>query len=90
MAFGLQIFDSSGNFQLDVGDLTFRYRASYSYTADGTNDVLISAPGAVPGRWFAISMTPNTGFPVVETDQIRIKRAFFGGGIASTVHLFSL
>jgi hypothetical protein len=90
MAFGLQIFDLSGNFQLDVGDLTFRYRASYSYTADGTNDVLISAPGAVPGRWFAITMTVNSGLPVVETNQIRIKRAFFGGGTAATVHLFSL
>lgn len=90
MSAGFQVFDVQGNVMLDSDDLTFRYLTSYNYTSPVNTDLIISAPGMVPNRFFAATMDQAAGFPIVENNQIRVKRAFSGGGGPSTLYVYSI
>lgn len=87
---GFQVLDANGNVFLDGSELTSRYHSKYDFIAPQTTDLLISVPGLVPGKFFVTTLDIQAGFPIIEQDRIRIKRAFGGGGAQSTVYVFTI
>lgn len=86
MAAGLQVWDASGNIILDTSDYTFRFVSSHTFTISGSSDVIVSVSGIAAGTHFA---TTVKGFPVVETNQVRIKPQFNASG-TDTLFVFRI
>jgi hypothetical protein len=87
MAYGIQINDSSGSVILDSDDYTFRYVTSTTFTNNPTTAVVVSVSGIAAGTHFA---TCSTGFPVVETNQVRIHPQFGSGTGTITLYIFRI
>ena len=81
----MQIFDAMGNIVLDGSDMTFRFVGQYSFTTSQTSDVIVSVPGVAAGTHFA---TCDSGFPVVETNQVRIHPEFGANGLTVQLYIF--
>lgn len=86
MAAGLQVWDASGNIILDTSDYTFRYMGAYGFTISSSSDTIVSISGIAAGTHFA---TCDVGYPVVETNQVRVCPQFNASG-AATLHLFRI
>lgn len=98
MAYGLQVFDSSGNITLDTNyRITRIVLEAYITLAYGVDNI-VSVPGCVPNSNWSAQVQAFTPFMVppdvvsigvtLQTDSIKIRTFGYSGGIYSKVIVY--
>jgi hypothetical protein len=97
MAYGLQIFDSSGNLEVDISSRLSRYVGSISFTpnppvniSDPLNTQIVSFTGIAPDNTWALTGIPSGVAAVINYNSITLYYSFYSWVQQETIFIFNV